>query len=437
MPELNLVDLAKKLAEDTKKGINDGTLLTVAGVKLHVDKLIEEAGLGTTGIAGLPAALKALVEQAIPASSVFNANRAADANVDVLSKGFVALGKERQKEVHLELIIGIAPRCEDSIIAKNLNVDVSMVVAARKRLNDATQKTISVATGATGGFAIPDEFKAEVQRKLVYSSPLRSNLMNFSGVGLKGSMPRETGSVTVYYTGETQALTSSDPALGSFVWGLNKRTMLGKLSGDIMRFSPVNFVTLLSTMFAEQSRVKDDMVFFSGTGSNQPRGFSTATTGMNTVAQAGAALDYDDFVNLKHKLPVQYRLDGCFFAMNNDTLAKVAKLRDNQGRPLFLDSGLAGIGGPNIPAQTIGFILGIPVVELNSILNTYGSGNKSQVWLLNKRCYAVMEGPTQEFETSNVANDAFTSDLVYARGISYDDGNVLIAEAAAYLSGVI
>ncbi len=436
MPELNVVDLAKKVAEEVKKGINDGTLLTVQGVKLHTDKLIEEAGLGSTGILGLPAAIKSLVEQLVPASTVFN-GRGGDVDTDLLSKGFVAVKRDRQKEVQAELAIAIAPQRELSQLASALGVTMDFMQAAKARVMENTKKTMSAATGAAGGFGIPDEFVTEVQRKLVYSSPLRSNLRVWSGVGLKGSIPRETGTVTVNYQGELTTPTVTDAALGQLVWGLNKRFTLMRLSNELMRFSPINFVELLATMFAEQNRVKDDVVFFRGTGSNQPRGLYNAKTGMNPVAQAAAALDYDDLVGLKHAMPVQYRLDGSFLAMNNAGLQIVAKMRDNQGRPLFLDKGMAGIGGPNIPAQTIGFILGLPVIELNSILSNYGAGsNTTEIWHLNKRSYSIFEGPGMEFMTSDQASDAFTTDSIYARGISYDDGNVNIAEAAAYLTGV-
>lgn len=435
MKELDLISLGKTLAENTKKGIEDGTLLTSATIEKHVAKLVEDAGLGTDGIKGLGEALKALVMSAIPKSTVFNAQPGKNVDVDVI--GFRGLSKERALEVKAELCMAIVPKAELSMLANQLGVTLDFMTAAKSRMLATTQKTMASATGAAGGFGIPDEFVAEVQRKLIYSSPLRANLRTWSGVGLKGSIPRETGTVTVSYQGELTTPTVTDAALGELVWGLNKRFTLMRLSNELMRFSAVNFVELLSTMFSEQNRVKDDTVFFSGTGNNQPTGLRTVTTGMNLVSQLGATLDYDDLVALKHALPVQYRLDGSFMAVNNAGLQLVAKLKDNTGRPLFLDRGQQGIGGPNIPTQTIGFILGVPVVELNSILSNYGAGsNTTEFWHLNKRAYSIFEGPGIEFQTSDQASDAFTTDSLYARGISYDDGKVNIAEAAAVLSGV-
>lgn len=435
--KIDLKSLASNLAENLKENINNGTLLTVAGVKLHLDKIVEDAGLGTQGIAGMADAVKALVLSSIPASSVFNQNRAEGLNPEVL--GMKGISKERALEVKAELALSFMGRADLGDLATRLGVTREFMVAAKGRMDENTKKTMAVATGAGGGFGVPDEFIAEVQRKLVYSSNFRGNVRTWSGVGLKGSIPRETGTVTVSYQGELTTPTVTDAALGELVWGLNKRFTLMSLSNELLRFSPINFVELLSTMFAEQNRVKDDSVFLSGSGSNQPTGLRTIKTGMNTVAQAAANLDYDDLVNIKHALPVQYRNDGSWLMMNNTALKLVAKLRDNDGRPLFLDRGAApgAIGGPNVPTQTIGFILGLPVIELNSLLDNYGAGsNTTEIWHLNKKAYSIFEGPGMEFQTSDVASDAFTTDKIYARGISYDDGRVNIAEAAAYLSGV-
>lgn len=432
--ELNVAEVATLVADKLRTDINDGKLLTAKAIEQAVDGLVAEKLGSASGLAGLTEVVKASVLQAIPKGSVFMDSKAKGFDPE---QGIKGLGRERLNDVKAELAVALMPKAELTTLASRCGISADALAAARTRVLEGTQKTLSVGTGSAGGFAVPEEFVAEVQRKLVYASVFRSNVRNWSGVGLKGSIPRETGTVTIGYEGELAQPSVTDLSLGQVTWSLNKRFTLMALSGELFRFSPVNFIELLATMVAEQNRVKDDSVFFSGSGSGQPTGLRTIKTGMNSTSQAGADLDYDDLVNLKHKLPVQYRNDGSWLMMNNDTLSLVAKMKDNQGRPLFLDKGQAGIGGPNIPAQTIGFVLGLPVVELNSILNTYGAGgDTSEIWHLNRRGYSIFDGGSMEFATSDQASDAFLTDKVYARAISFDDGKVNIPEACAYITGV-
>ncbi len=301
------------------------------------------------------------------------------------------------------------------------------------------EKAMASSIGEDGGFMVPEQFINEVLRKLVKISVFPALARTFSGVGLKGSVPAEVGTVALTYEGENVKTTETGkPKLDSVNWGLNKLKGLTDIPMELLRFSAIDVLSLLSTMFSEAFDTNSDIVFMNGSGSNRPLGLRVDVSGMATLAQAGANLDWTDLVDLKHTLPVQYR-QGATFIANNDTIAKIAKIRDDDNNPIFLDVALrpGGVAGSDLPPKTVGFILGLPLVEINSIPSDLGSGDKSEIWLTNlKNGYAIFEDGQMEMSSTTEGGDAFEKDQMKVKAIQFHDGKATIKEASAFMSAV-
>lgn len=78
--------------------------------------------------------------------------------------------------------------------------------------------------------------------------------------------------------------------------------------------------------------------FTVGTGSSQPSGVLTgATLGVTGAKAQVDSVTYDDLVELEHSLDPAYREGGrCSFMFADTTLKAIKKLKDGQGRPLWL-----------------------------------------------------------------------------------------------------
>ena len=78
--------------------------------------------------------------------------------------------------------------------------------------------------------------------------------------------------------------------------------------------------------------------FTVGTGSSQPSGVLTgATLGVTGAKAQVDSVTYDDLVELEHSLDPAYREGGrCAFMFADTTLKAIKKLKDGQGRPLWL-----------------------------------------------------------------------------------------------------
>lgn len=299
-------------------------------------------------------------------------------------------------------------------------------------------KALGLTVGEEGGFLVPEEFIAEVDRKLTKSSVIRPNARVFNGVGKKGSMPRETGTVSVFWENENvKSSEGTNPKFGNYLWNLNKLKALTKFSQELIDNDRVDVTDIVSDMISEQTAVEEDKVFMDGSGAGRPTGLRS-TPGVLSVAQAGANLAYDDFVNVKHKLPVQYR-PGAAWILHNDIIALAAKIKDSDGRPIFLDLSVLGGQGTmqTIPPMTIGFILGHPVLEQNDIPTDLGGGSdESEGWFGNlRKAYFIFDGGTMTMSTTTEGFETFETDQMALKGIKHVDGKGANELAVVYGSG--
>lgn len=303
----------------------------------------------------------------------------------------------------------------------------------------AEMKALGLAGGAEGGFLVPEEFIAEVDRKLVKQAVIRPLARNFPGVGKKGSLPRETGTVTMIWENENVSTAETgNPSFGKIIWNLNKLKALTKLSLELFQNEKIDIVDLLSDMIAEQGAITEDTAFMNGLGAGRPTGLRL-TPGYATIAQAGANLAYVDFVNMKHLMASQYR-PGSTWLAHNDIIALAAKILDGSNRPIFLDLSLfAGQGtNQNIPPQTVGFILGLPLMEQNDIPTDLGGGSdESEIILANiKKAYWVFDGGTMEMSTTTEGFGTFEEDAIAVKGLKFVDGKGANEDAQVAGTGI-
>lgn len=420
-----MIDLANFLADDLKTRLADHKAQTAGEMKSMLAGAISDAlGEGTPGYKALATMIEKEVLLRVPTASLFKDDKGKGWNPKT---GFADMGEKQVNELAKRVLFAITPRGFHSEMEIFKGVDA---------------KALSIGTGSSGGYTLPEEFIAEVARKLVHQSVFLGSCRIWNNVEMIGKMPRETGTVSITIAGELVTPSQTQFALGQITWALQKRMALTNLPQELYRFSGIDVLSLISTMFAEQFQQTEDNLYLNGTGSQQPMGLLTQTTGMTTLAIAGASTQWQDLFRLKHSVKSQYRAEknDCVFMTNNDTIEKIATLVDDQNRPVFIDRGSEGMGGPNIPPQTIGFVAGHAVLE-----NPYTPGPvtlgtvaaTSKIVFSNlKRGYYAFKGASLETKTSDQAYDAFINDGLYVRGIDFIDGKPAIPEATAILTGV-
>jgi HK97 family phage major capsid protein len=123
--------------------------------------------------------------------------------------------------------------------------------------------------------------------------------------------------------------------------------------------------------------------FTTGTGSGQPRGLMTAVNvgKIGTSGQTGTII-YDDLVDLEHSVDPAYRNQpGVGYQMHDTSLKVVRKIKDGQGRPIFVPgyeaNAMVNGGAPDtLMGRPIHINQDMPTMAANAKSITFGQHDK-------------------------------------------------------------
>lgn len=222
----------------------------------------------------------------------------------------------------------------------------------------------SIAAGDTsGGIIAPDETAALIDQRLKDISPIRqiATVRQISGNSYRKPYPTtDFGASWVGEAGErtqttTPTLIALDfPAMELYAMPAATQALLDDSVVDIGQW----IADEVQTEFAAQ----ESAAFVAGSTANTPKGFlsydQAADAGrdadeIGTVASDGAAIGYDDLINLIYTLPQSYRQNGRFI-MNRTTTAAVRKLKDDNDSYIW---------SPSVNAGLPSTLLGFPITE--------------------------------------------------------------------------
>lgn len=155
-------------------------------------------------------------------------------------------------------------------------------------------------------------------------------------------------------------------SIGAYTYTSN-RVMV---SLQLLQDSAFDLDTFLPRKLGERlGRITADH-FITGDGSTQPEGILTnASTGVTAASGTGGSqLTYDNLIDLEHSIDPAYRAIGnTRFLFNDKTLAVIRKIKDTQGRPLWLPVPVPGM---------VSTVNGVPYT-IDQSMPDVGAGAKS------------------------------------------------------------
>lgn len=230
-------------------------------------------------------------------------------------------------------------------------------------------KAMTEGTGSAGGFVVPEEFAAEVNRvvedfglvaKLARKFPMKSDTLN---------VPRLSATVTVSYPGEATAGTASQPTFEQVVLSAKSCIGITPMSNELLADANISVVDLLVELFAEAIAGSIDSQALTGTGSPftgiltdsgvtvvQPAnggGYSTFT-GAATPDQARTLI-----ANVK-----PWALQGAAFIMHRSVWALMQVVKASSGGEYFVSAAnpvVINTGAQGFPSAMAGTLWGYPV----------------------------------------------------------------------------
>jgi HK97 family phage major capsid protein len=201
--------------------------------------------------------------------------------------------------------------------------------------------TMSTGTGSEGGYLTQEELAPEIAMALKEYGGMRQ-LAKVITTGTGSNMPYPTSDPTAdegEWLAENATAGDDDPDFGT-------RNILAHMISS--KTIAVPFELLQDSMFDVQAHVNEiigqrigrtsEKGFTLGTGTGQPHGLMADITA-GKVGGSGQATSfiYDDLIDLQHSVDPAYRKSAkCGYMWHDSTFKNVKKLKDTEGRPLWL-----------------------------------------------------------------------------------------------------
>ena len=212
---------------------------------------------------------------------------------------------------------------------------------ALSRGHGGVQAAMSTTTPAEGGYTVAPEFSSALEVAMrAYGAMLAEGTVVRTGTGAQMNVPAadptgEEGEII----GQNQPANALDTqfqniTIDVFRYSSKKIALPWELIQDSM-FDIESYIQDLLAMRLGRVRGRHTTI---GTGTGQPRGIvPAASVGKIGAAGQTTSFTYDDLVDLEHSVdPVYRNLPSVGWKMHDTTLARARKLKDNNGRPIFV-----------------------------------------------------------------------------------------------------
>lgn len=218
-----------------------------------------------------------------------------------------------------------------------LNADQRNAMYAR--VNPDIRAAMSTTTGSEGGYTVATEFNKTLIQAMKAAYAVRSVATTFQ---------TSTGAQMLWPTADSTS--EEGEIVGQNAPATPGETTVGQASMDVYKYSSKSitlpFELIQDSMFNIEGYISGLLQLRKGrihnrhhtvgTGSAQPRGIvAAATAGKVGATGQTATVTYDDLVDLEHSVDPYYRPAGKWM-MHDDTLKVLRKLKDSQGRPIFV-----------------------------------------------------------------------------------------------------
>ena len=194
---------------------------------------------------------------------------------------------------------------------------------------------------ADGGYLVPEEWDSRLIDVLNEENIMRglATQITTSGehkINIAGAKP------TAAWIEEGGALQFTDAKFGQKILDAHKLHVAVKVTEELLYDSMFDLASYITTLFGIAIANAEEDAFLNGDGKGKPTGlFDEANGGTVAKTLTGTKLGTDDVLDLVYALKRPYRKKAAFI-MNDQTLAALRKLKDNNGAYIWQPSYQAG-----------------------------------------------------------------------------------------------
>jgi HK97 family phage major capsid protein len=208
-----------------------------------------------------------------------------------------------------------------------------------------------------GGYLVPEGYRAvltETMKAFGGILQLATVITTATGQDLPWPTNDDTGNEGEYL-GENTQVHEQDVTFGQrklSAYTVNSKMV--RLPVQLLQDSAFDLNTWLPRKQGERIGRRAARAFATGSGVDQPEGILTnCTVGKQGASGQTTSITYDDLVDLEHSIDPAYR-NTAQYVMADGMLKAIRKLKDSQGRPLWVP-----IPAPGFPATINGFTYAI------------------------------------------------------------------------------
>lgn len=204
-----------------------------------------------------------------------------------------------------------------------------------KQISNVLQEGVD----ADGGYLVPDEYDHRLVDVLTEENILRKlgHKITTSGehkINIAATKPAAA------WIEEGGALSFGDATFDQILLDAHKLHVAIKVTEELLYDNAFNLESYIIDMFGKALANAEEDAFLNGSGVGQPLGLFAATGG-GTAAISTASLTADDVIKLVYALKRPYRKNAKFI-MNDQTIASIRQLKDNNGAYMWQPSLVAG-----------------------------------------------------------------------------------------------
>lgn len=255
----------------------------------------------------------------------------------------------------------------------------------RARVSPDIRAAMSTTTGSEGGYTVAPEFSTTLIQAMKAAFAVRSVATQFQ-TATGAQLPFPTADATSEegeIVGQNAPVSKQDTGFGLVSLDVYKYSSKSiALPFELIQDSFFNIESYIQNLLQLRLGRIQNRHHTLGTGTGQPRGLVPAA-GAGKVGATGqtVTITYDDLVDLEHSVDPYYRPAGKWM-MNDDTLRILRKVKDPQGRPIFVpgyETGNAGGAPDRLLGREIVINQHMPVMAANAKSVLFGDFSKYMV----------------------------------------------------------
>lgn len=269
-------------------------------------------------------------------------------------------------------------------------------------------------TDALGGNTVPTSFQRQLVEYVEFYTGARNLnvtvLTTQSGEALE--IPNVATRSTAAIRGEGTALGENDATFGQVTLNAWKYGVLTQVSNELLTDTGIDMLGFIARDTAQAIARITDTDYVTGSGSSKPKGIiSTQAVGATAQTASTGVPSYGNLVDLVYSVNPQARALGAYWFTLDTNAAKIRRITDTTGRPLW---------EPTLTAGEPDRLLGYPMV-LDPNVAAFATAGGTHMAFGNFSSYYIRDVASVRFERSD--DFAFSSDLVTFRTILRTDGD--------------